>query len=237
MSDSRPGVDSYENTRSQLENYFDRTAVDAWSKLTSDAPVSRIRATVRAGREAMRDTLLSWLPADLSGARLLDAGCGTGLLAAEAARRGADVVAVDLSPNLIRLARERVPDKIGRGTIDFREGDMLDPALGRFDYVVAMDSIIHYNALDMRDMLAAMTERAEHAVLATYAPRTPLLTVMHAAGRLFPRSDRAPLIKPISERRIKRLLADEPRMAGWQTARSQRVATRFYISQALEIVR
>lgn len=237
MSDSRPGVDSYENTRSQLENYFDRTAVDAWSKLTSDAPVSRIRATVRAGREAMRDTLLSWLPADLSGARLLDAGCGTGLLAAEAARRGADVTAVDLSPNLIRLARERVPDSVGRGTIDFREGDMLDPALGRFDYVVAMDSIIHYNAWDIRDMLAAMTERAEHAVLATYAPRTPLLTLMHAAGRLFPRSDRAPLIKPISQRRIKRLLSDEPRMADWQTARSQRVATRFYISQALEIVR
>ena len=51
------------------------------------------------------------------------------------------------------------------------------------------------------------------------------------------RSDRAPLIKPISQRRIKRLLSDEPRMADWQTARSQRVATRFYISQALEIVR
>ncbi len=32
------------------------------------------------------------------------------------------------------------------GTIDFRVGDMLDPALGRFDHVVAMDSLIHYNA-------------------------------------------------------------------------------------------
>jgi hypothetical protein len=35
--------------------------------LTSDAPVGRIRATVRAGRDRMRATLLSWLPQDLRG--------------------------------------------------------------------------------------------------------------------------------------------------------------------------
>ena len=54
----------------------------------------------------MRDTLLSWLPADMRGQRLLDAGCGTGVLAIEAARRGADVVAVDLSPKLVAHARQ-----------------------------------------------------------------------------------------------------------------------------------
>ena len=81
--------------------YFDRTAVDAWNRLTSDAPVNRIRATVRAGRNEMRATLLDWLPRDLRGARLLDAGCGTGVMAVEAARRGAHVVAIDLSPSLV----------------------------------------------------------------------------------------------------------------------------------------
>ena len=80
-------TDSYDRRRGQLETYFDRTAVDAWAKLTSDAPVGRIRATVRAGRDEMRNTLLSWLPANMSGARLLDAGCGTGALSIEAARR------------------------------------------------------------------------------------------------------------------------------------------------------
>ena len=53
---------TYATRRSELETYFDRTAVEAWSRLTSDAPVSRIRATVRAGRDRMRNTLLSWLP-------------------------------------------------------------------------------------------------------------------------------------------------------------------------------
>jgi magnesium-protoporphyrin O-methyltransferase len=48
----------YLTRRSQLETYFDRTAVEAWSRLTSDAPVSKIRATVRAGRDTMRATLL-----------------------------------------------------------------------------------------------------------------------------------------------------------------------------------
>jgi SAM-dependent methyltransferase len=100
---------TYEQRRGQIEDYFDRTAAAAWEKLTSDAPVGRIRASVRAGRDEMRNTLLSWLPADLSGKRVLDAGCGTGAFAVEAARRGAQVVAIDLSPTLVNLARERLP--------------------------------------------------------------------------------------------------------------------------------
>ena len=87
---------SYETRRSELKTYFDRTAKDNWVALTSNSPVSRIRQTVRAGREEMRNTLLNWLPEDLRGARLLDAGCGTGMLSIEAARRGADVVAIDI---------------------------------------------------------------------------------------------------------------------------------------------
>src|SRR5689334_22245159 len=127
---------SYIARREEVETYFDRTAAEAWSRLTSDAPVGRIRATVRAGRSRMRETLLSWLPRDLSGARILDAGCGTGALAVAAAGRGAEVVAIDLSPRLIRLAQERMPGDLGRGRLDFRVGDMQDPAFGTFDHVV-----------------------------------------------------------------------------------------------------
>ena len=69
---------TYEATRERLETYFDRTASRTWEALTSDAPVSRIRQTVREGRDAMRAELLSILPGDLAGARVLDAGCGAG---------------------------------------------------------------------------------------------------------------------------------------------------------------
>jgi len=58
---------AYLNRRSEIETYFDRTAVEAWRKLTSDAPVGKIRATVRAGRDRMRATLLQRLPADMTG--------------------------------------------------------------------------------------------------------------------------------------------------------------------------
>jgi magnesium-protoporphyrin O-methyltransferase len=122
---------SYTERRGKLEAYFDRTAAVAWQRLTSDAPVSGIRATVRAGREEMRNTLLSWLPEDMTGLRILDAGCGTGALASEAAMRGGEVVAVDLSPTLIACARERALE-IGGPQPEFHAGDMgLDHVLHR----------------------------------------------------------------------------------------------------------
>lgn len=226
---------TYKEKRGQLEHYFDRTAVEAWRKLTSDAPVSGIRATVRAGRDEMRATLLSWLPQDLSGARLLDAGCGTGALAVEAARRGAEVVAVDISPKLVGFARERSAELDLAGSVDFRVGDMLDPGLGRFDHVVAMDSLIHYAPADIVAVLTALTPRVGRSVLFTVAPRTPALAVMHAVGRAFPRADRAPAIHPVAAHVLDRLVASAPALAGWTRGRTHRVARGFYISQAMEL--
>jgi len=228
---------TYQSRRGELLQYFDRTAVEAWTRLTSDAPVNRIRATVRAGRDEMRRTLLSWLPDDLRCTRLLDAGCGTGSLAVEAARRGAHVVAIDLSPTLIGLARERLPHDLGGGSVDFQVGDMLHPALGRFDHVVAMDSLIHYRPNDMVGVLAELAQRTRKSLLFTFAPRTPALTVMHTVGRLFPRSDRAPAIEPVGQRSIARHIRFDTNLAGWNTIRTHRVARGFYISQALEVVR
>lgn len=225
---------TYEARRGELLTYFDRTAVEAWRKLTSEAPLGRIRATVRAGRKRMRANLLGWLPPDLSGRRLLDAGCGTGALAVEAARRGAAVVAVDLSPTLVALARERAPRHLG---IDFRSGDLLDPSLGRFDHVVAMDSLIHYPAADIVDVVADLAARTRESLLFTFAPRTPALATMHALGRLFPRGERAPAIEPVSERKLLRRLAAEPALAAWRCGRGLRVTSGFYISQAVELRR
>ena len=227
---------SYQQRRGQIEAYFDRTAADAWKRLTSDAPVSGIRATVRAGRDEMRATLLGWLPSDLSGRRLLDAGCGTGMLALEAARRGADVYAVDLSPTLIANARERVPEGLS-GRIEFAVGDMLAPGQGQFDYVVSMDSIIHYELGDALGVVAGLAERASQQVLFTFAPRTLALTMMHAVGQWFPRADRSPAIVPVAERELRSGIAADAGLAAWRTARTRRISRGFYTSQAMELVR
>jgi magnesium-protoporphyrin O-methyltransferase len=228
---------TYHRRRSEIETYFDRTAAAAWSRLTSDAPVSGIRATVRAGRDRMRATLLNQLPQDLSGARVLDAGCGTGALAVEAAKRGADVVAIDLSPTLVNLAEERLPAHLGKGRITFLSGDMLDEKLGRFDHVVAMDSLIHYRLTDMVDMIARLAAKADKSLHFTFAPRTTALAAMHMVGKLFPRGDRSPGIVPHVHEKLLVALKNDSRMNGWHFGHDARIGTGFYISHAQELVR
>ncbi|MDT8344321.1 MAG: magnesium protoporphyrin IX methyltransferase [Thermohalobaculum sp.] len=224
-------IPTFASRRAELQDYFDRTAFEAWRKLTSDAPVSRIRETVRKGRDEMRGTILSWLPANLSGLRLLDAGCGTGALAVEAARRGAHVVAIDVAMGLVEVAADRAPAET-RGRIDWRAGDMLDPALGAFDHVVAMDSLIHYATPDMVRAVAALAARTRGSVVFTFAPRTALLSAMHLTGRLFPRADRAPAIVPAPGRRLAAAVTRE----GLAVRRTHRVACGFYTSEAMEVV-
>ena len=225
---------SYLNRRSKLQDYFDRTANDAWAKLTSDAPVSGIRATVRAGRDQMRTNLIARLPESLAGKRILDAGCGTGALALELAKKGASIVAIDLSPNLIELAKERI-NPADRQNIDFRSGDMLDDSLGEFDYVVGMDSMIHYCATDMLVVLEKLAPRVRNKIVFTFAPSTLPLEIMIRVGRLFPRKDRAPFIEPISQNKLSKLIDQSPWFVDWKIPHTQLVSSGFYKSQLMEI--
>lgn len=227
---------SYERRRSSLEEYFDRTAADAWAKLTSDAPVSKIRATVRAGRDRMRGTLLDWLPQDLYGRRVLDAGCGTGALAVEAARRGATVIAVDLSGTLLATARERMPEDV-RDRLTFMATDMLDPSLGTFDHVVAMDSLIHYRTADMVEAVSKLAARTGVSMLFTFAPSTPALRAMHTVGKLFPRGNKSPAIEPVAARALKRRLTSHTALEDFALSRDALVKSGFYISHAQEVAR
>jgi SAM-dependent methyltransferase len=57
---------------------------------------------------------------DLTGAAVVDAGCGGGRAAAELAERGARAVGVDLDPEMIAVARERWPAG------EFRVGDVCE---------------------------------------------------------------------------------------------------------------
>ena len=56
---------------------------------------------------------------------VLDAGCGTGRIARELARRGLEVVGVDLDPAMLEVARRKAP------RIDWRLGDLATIDLGR----------------------------------------------------------------------------------------------------------
>ena len=219
---------SYELTRDRVEHYFDRTATKVWERLTSDAPVSRIRETVRKGRDQMRETLLSALPNDLNGVRVLDAGCGAGQMTHELALRGADVTAVDISPSLVEIAEARLPNTL-KQHVTYASGDMLSNDLGSFDHVIAMDSLIYYTQADIRNALAKLGERTSGSVVFTVAPRTPLLMSMWYAGKVFPKSDRSPTMIPHGPSRLSKTVSDIGQLNDLG-----RVNSGFYISQALE---
>ena len=82
----------------------------------------------------------------------LDIGCGTGVFARMLARRSAQVLALDLSPEMIRIAQER---SAGFSNITYRVADVLawDFPPERFDCVA---SIATFHHLPMEPMLAAI---------------------------------------------------------------------------------
>ncbi|MED5473580.1 MAG: magnesium protoporphyrin IX methyltransferase [Pseudomonadota bacterium] len=224
--------DSYAKTRDRLETYFDETASKAWQVLTTDLPVSGIRARVRAGRDKMRETLLDSLPDDLSGTRVLDAGCGTGQISIELAQRGAEVLGVDISASLISVAKRRTPSYLSK-KIDYLVGDMLAPEHGSFDYVLAMDSLIHYDLHDVADALDRLVPRIHKQISFTIAPQTFLLSALLLVGKAFPKSDRSPVISPIKYERLRDEISIKKNLKNIKMAQLEVVKSSFYISEAV----
>jgi 2-polyprenyl-3-methyl-5-hydroxy-6-metoxy-1,4-benzoquinol methylase len=72
------------------------------------------------------------------GQRVLDVACSTGNLAIPAAKAGAEVIGIDIAPNLVEQARQRAASE--RLAIKFEEGDaeQLPYEDGSFDAVISM---------------------------------------------------------------------------------------------------
>lgn len=84
---------------------------------------------------------------DVSGKTVVDIGCGGGLLSEEFARRGAEVIGVDLSPTAIDAAREHA-GKSGL-SIDYRNcavKELVDKG-ETFDIVICAEMLEHVDDL------------------------------------------------------------------------------------------
>ena len=96
--------------------------------------------------------LLEAALAERSGARVLDLGTGSGILAIAAAKLGAaEVVAVDIDPDACAAARDNARVNEVAGLIRF--GDTLDAVDGAFDVVVA--NLLATTLIELADRLAA----------------------------------------------------------------------------------
>jgi ubiquinone/menaquinone biosynthesis C-methylase UbiE len=120
-------------------------AQDAYNQL-AEAYAARIE-TKPHNAYYERPATLSLLP-DVSGWRVLDAGCGPGVYAAILVSMGADVVALDANPKMVALARSRLGEQaqVIQASLD-APLDFLDDE--SFDCVVAplvMDYIRDWRA-------------------------------------------------------------------------------------------
>ena len=96
------------------------------------------------------DLLLAEIPA--SGRSALEVGCGAGATCRAMAARGLEVTGVDLSPEMIRAARERTPAALG---VDYRCGDFFEMALAEhgYDCVLSVATLHH---LPLEEAVARM---------------------------------------------------------------------------------
>jgi len=101
-----------------------------------DARFDRLAAS---GADVHGEADLIWtLLAERPGS-VLDAGCGTGRVAIELARRGAAVTGIDLDPMMLTAARAKA------GQLDWIEANLADPLLDlgrRYDIVVAAGNVL-----------------------------------------------------------------------------------------------
>lgn len=82
--------------------------------------------------------------APLQGARALDVGCGGGLLSEALAKAGADVTAIDLAPNLLKVARlHGLESGIKVGYRQVAVEALAEEVPASFDVVTCMEMLEH----------------------------------------------------------------------------------------------
>jgi SAM-dependent methyltransferase len=103
-------------------------------------------------------------------ASVLDAGCGTGRVGRELARRGVDVVGADIDPEMLATARRKAPD------VDWRLADLAATNFDRrFDAIVMAGNVMIF-----------LTPGTEAAVLANLARHLTTSGVIIAGFQLMP---------------------------------------------------
>ena len=76
----------------------------------------------------------------INGARVVDIGCGAGALSAPLSEAGAEVWGLDLSPDLLDIARRQAPGAV------FRQGSLHEVDLPRADVLCAIGEVVNYLA-------------------------------------------------------------------------------------------
>jgi SAM-dependent methyltransferase len=147
------------------------------SKTTWDAcgaAFDRYTSTEDSYSENIERPVIESLLGDLSNTSALDLGCGSGTYATRLAARGAQVVGVDLSATMLRLARDRA--RTSGVALELLVADIARPlpfSSAQFDLVFTA-TVLHY----VEDLRSAM-----HEIARVMRPQARLIaSVLHPMG-------------------------------------------------------
>jgi SAM-dependent methyltransferase len=134
---------------------------------------TRIAETMRESGEAIVDSL-----GITPGLKVLDVGCGDGTTAIPEAKRGADVLGVDISRNLVDAGNRRARD-IGLKNVRFQQGDacdLSDVTDKSCDLVVSIfGAMFAPKPMDVAKALVRVTKRGGRIVMGNWIPNDPTL--------------------------------------------------------------
>jgi SAM-dependent methyltransferase len=134
---------------------------------------TRIAETMRTSGEALVERL-----GIRKGLKVLDLGCGDGTTAIPAARRGADVLGVDIASNLVVAGNERA-SRLGLANCRFQEGDassLSDLPEDRFDLVVSIfGAMFAPKPHDVAREMVRVTRSGGRIVMGNWIPGDPTL--------------------------------------------------------------
>ncbi|MEM9153065.1 MAG: magnesium protoporphyrin IX methyltransferase, partial [Cyanobacteria bacterium P01_F01_bin.3] len=213
-----------------VRDYFNTLGFDRWRRIYGEAEVNRVQKDIRKGHARTIDTVLSWLGEELSGQTICDAGCGVGSLSIPLAKRGASVVASDISEKMVGEARERQQTELGQtDNPQFSTSDLED-ITGSYDTVICLDVMIHYPEDAALDMIQHLTMLANDRVIFSFAPKTPVLSVLKKIGEFFPGPSKTTRAYQHREKAILERLQS----LGWTVDRRETIKSQFYFSWILE---
>src|SRR6187397_1415378 len=150
-----------------------QTTVNPNKALWEKGDFTRIAATMRGSGEALVNSL-----GVRRGMKVLDLGCGDGTTALPEARLGADVLGVDIAPNLVEAGRRRAAAE-GLSNCRFQEGDAtnLEGLADRsFDLVVSMfGAMFAPKPFDVAKEMVRVTRPGGRIVMGNWIPNDPTL--------------------------------------------------------------
>ncbi len=138
---------------SRLRALYRGEVEEVWARIERESPATYWEENAVLGRLDTFRMLLARLE-PIADRRILDAGCGRGLLGRRLAARGARVTAVDVLADHVSEARERGEDQ--GPTLAVADFTDLITARGAFDDIILQEVLEDYTAEETLELLRAL---------------------------------------------------------------------------------